>query len=259
MSANDLKTRASRDLESLPPMPSVVSDVLAKGARRQRRRRTVGAGLAAASIVGVVAVGASVLPGTVVETESSNPRATSSVASSAPITDTKDEFTKWAAQRLSEALPERFDAVQPTDQHDFVTHVDGVRLDFNLNVTLTDWAHSDLGPGDVDVTPSCADEWGVTCAELPDQNAIAWHDTTSDSYPYAGMEMSLVDRTDAADTVYLNFFGKRHSGTPVPLSDAEILALVDSPQFEQIWREVAAHPEWVNPSRNMVLDGGRRG
>jgi hypothetical protein len=57
MTDNDLKTLASRDLEGLPPMPSVV----AEGRRRQRRRRTVRVGLAAASIIGAVA-GASGLP-----------------------------------------------------------------------------------------------------------------------------------------------------------------------------------------------------
>ena len=185
--------------------------------------------------------------------------ATSGVASSAPITETKDEFTEWAAQKFSAALPERFDAVQPTDQHDFVTHVDGVQVDFNLNVTLTDWAHSDMEPGDVDRTADCADGWGDTCAALPGLNAVAWHDTTGDSYPYAGMEMYVSDRTDAADTVYLNFFGERHSGTSVPLTDQEMLALVESPQFEQIWREVTAHPDWVNSSRIMVMDDGQRG
>jgi hypothetical protein len=251
MTANDLKTLASRDLEALPPMPSVVSDVLAEGARRQRRRRTVGAGLAAASIIGVAAVGASVLP-RAAESESSNPRATPSVASSAPITDTKDEFTTWAARKFSEALPDRFARVQPTVQHDFVTHVGGVQVDFNLTVGLTDWAHSDLEPGDVDLIEDCADGGpGDTCAELPDQNAIAYHETTDDSYPYAGMEMDVADRTDAADTVNLNFFGQRHSGTPVPLTDQEILALIDSSQFEQIWREVTAHPDWVSSSEIM--------
>lgn len=256
MTANDLKTLASRDLEGLPPMPSVVSDVLAVGARRQRRRRVVGAGLAAASMVGVVAVGTSVLSGVVESepSESSNPRAASTVTSTAPITDTKDEFTRWAARKLSEALPERFATVQPTRQHDFVTHVDGVQVDFNLNVTLTDWAHSDLGPDDVDLTPDCADGGpGNTCAELPAQNAIAYHEFSSDSYPQAGMEMYVGDRTDAADTIYLNFFGERHSGIPVPLTDQEILTLVDTPQFEQIWHEVTAHPNWVNSGTNMLV------
>jgi hypothetical protein len=248
MTANDLKTLASRDLEGLPPMPSVVSDVLAEGARRRRRRRTVGAGLATASVIGVIAVGASALPGMVAESESSSSRATSTVVSSGPITDSEDEFTRWAARKFSEALPERFAPARPTDEFAvFVTHVGGVQVDFNLNVTLTDWANSDVEPGEVDLTPDCADGGpGETCAELPEQNAIASHETTSDSYPYAGMEMYVGDRTDAADTVHLNFFGKRHSGTPVPLTDQEILALVESPQFEQIWREVTAHPHWVN-------------
>jgi hypothetical protein len=58
-----------------------------------------------------------------------------SVAGSAPITDTKDDFTEWAARRFSRALPERFATVQPTDQHDFVTDVAGERVHFNLNVT----------------------------------------------------------------------------------------------------------------------------
>jgi hypothetical protein len=244
MTTNDLKTLVSRDLESLPPMPSVVADVIAEGARRQRRRRTGGVGLAAASIVGVIAAGAS-LPG-VVEPKSSNPPVTSKVQGGGPITDTKDEFTEWAARKFSEALPERFGQVQPTEQHDFVTHVDGVRVDFNLNVTLTDWEHSDVEPGDVDLTAHCSDGLGDTCAELPSRNAVAYHETTDDAYPYAGMEMSVDERTDAADTVDLNFFGQRFSATPVPPSDQEILALAESPQFEQIWREVTAHPDWVN-------------
>lgn len=254
MTANDLKTLASRDLEGLPPMPSVVPDVLAEGARRQRRRRTVGAGLAAASVIGVVAIGTAVLPGTA-ESGSPAPRTTSGVASSSgPITETKGEFAEWAARKFSEALPERFAPVQPTEQHDFVTHVGGVRVDFNLNVTLTDRARSDLGPEDTDLIPDCAGGGpGVTCAERPEQNAIAYHEMTDDSYPYAGMEMSVHDRTEAADTVHLNFFGERYSGTPVPLTDQEILALAGSPQFEQIWREVTAHPAWVSSGVNMRL------
>jgi hypothetical protein len=251
MTANDFKTLVSRELEGLPPMPSVVADVLAEGARRQRRRRMVGTGLAVASIISVVAVGATVLP-KVTESESpgsSNGRPVPSVANQGPVTDSRDEFTQWAARKFSEVLPQRFGPVQPTGQYaSFATHVGEVEIEFNLVVSLTDWAHSNVEPEDVNFTANCADA-GDTCVDSPAQNAIAYHDTTDDAHPYAGMEMFVVDRTDAADEVDLNFFGERHSGTPVPLTDHEILTLAESPQFEQIWHEVTAHPDWVSSGR----------
>lgn len=253
MTSNDLKTLASRELEDLPPMPSVVSDVRAEGARRQRRRRTVGAGLAAASVIGVIGLGASMLPGIGESTAPTDP-APSVASDGGPVTDTKAEFDEWAAQKFASVLPERFSAVHPKPgQHTFVTSAEGLRITFNINLTLTDWEHSDLDPSDIDLLPSCEEAGVANCAELPSQNAIAYHERADDPSAYAGMEMYIGDRSQTSDMVALNFFGNASKG-PLPISNEEILALVDSPEFEQIWREYMAHPKWVFSSQHLMAD-----
>lgn len=259
MTSKDLKTLASRELDDLPPMSSVVSDVLAEGARRQRRRRTAGVGLAAASIVGVVAVGTSVLPG-LVGSDSPTPSQTPGVASATtgasdgPLTSTKAEFDAWAAQRFAAALPQRFSDVRPAGRHySFVAAVDGRQIRFTINITQTDWEKSDLDPSDIDLAPSCESVAPAGCAELPSQKAIAYHETTDDGYAYAGMEMYLDDRSPAADEIALNFVDKASQG-PVPIGNEELLTLVESQEFEQIWREYTAHPDWVY--RSQIIAGG---
>jgi hypothetical protein len=266
MTSEDFKTAITDELRDLPPMPTVVPHVLAEGRRRERRRRWAGAGLAAAAVVGVAAVvptafggntfgGAADAP-SLQATGAGSDRSSTNAASGAadPVTDTKPEFTAWAADRFSEALPERFSPVRPTGNFEFVTRTAGTRIEFNLNITEIDWRQSDFDPGDVDLTPTCASIGGDTCAERPDMAAVAHHETTSDEYAYAGMEMYLGGRSEAADNVALNFFGPRHSGEPVPLTDSEILDLAATSRFEQIWREYTAHPTWVYDEVLMSLD-----
>lgn len=245
MTSNDFKSLAARELDEVTPMPTVLPDVMAEGARRHRRTRTLRVGLAAAAVGGVIAVGA-IGFGTA-EDDPGPERSGVLTASNGPETSTKSEFTQWAAERFSTALPDRFGPVRPGSRnYTFVTGADGVRLQFNLNVTLTDWEKSNLDPNSVDLEMSCSDVAPDPCAALPKKNAIAYRGPLDDGGAFAGMEMHLEGHPNRADSIALNFFGV--DGDRVPLSNNEILAIVDSPEFEAIWREYTAHPKWVYAS-----------
>lgn len=264
MTKDDLRTAISDELRDLPPMRTVLPQVLAEGQRdvlrRSRRRRWATVGLATAAVVGIASVAPIAFDQdaetpSLRATDGESDRTSLEVATPAgPVTDTKPEFTAWAADQLSELLPERFSRVRPAGTFDFVTRTAGTRVEFNLNITKVDWENSDIDPGEIDLAPSCGEVDGGSCAELPSKHAIAHHETTDDEFPYAGMEMYLDGQSKAADHVALNFFGPRNSDEPVPLTNQEILDLVASPRFERIWREYTAHPEWVYGSTFTTLD-----
>ena len=247
MSPADLRSRLSEEISDLTPMRTVVPDVLNEGARRHRARRVASVGLAAAA-AGLIVLGTALAPRLSDDGPTASSNAPAKQSDNVPQTQTRDEFDAWAAQRFGELLPARFGEVRATTRHSFAAWVDGRKVGFNINVTKTDWENSTVDPSDVDLAPSCSD-FGPDCVALPNQNAIAYHDSPAS----AGMKLYLGGRSTAADGIALNFFGKAADG-PVPISNEEILSMTDSEGFEEIWREYTAHPKWVYSSTLMMLE-----
>lgn len=258
MSPSDLRDRISEEISHLPPMRTAVPEVLAEGARRRRRRHAVGAGIAAAAIIGAVAVGASVIgPGGGADQlpapatngadglKTSTPTATPLRA--IPATSDPEEFARWAAPRFSAALPDGYEDVRVLHRggnvYDYVTHApDGrTRVTFHLEM----WSI----PKDFPSLEGCA-PGHRECAERPEIDAKAYlaeEELSANPNPPTRGYGELDMRPQAGPKNYdlmLEFTASQ--GIAVPLSPDEILDLAESPAFDAIWHEYAAHGEWVS-------------
>lgn len=242
MTGADLRSVIDEELSGLEPMPTVVPSVLTQGRRRERRRRWAGVGVAAAATVGVIA--GSLVASGVLDSDAAapGPAVDGPRAAQPPQTHTRAEFARWAAPRFEAALPERFGTVRTTEHNDFVIHVNGARVMFNLNIRYVYGKHSNIEPGGIDLRPRCDDSDYDTCASQPRLRAVAYHDGGRGG-DYASLQMNVTGRYDGVDQVAVNLFGRPQDGS-VPLTDAEILDLAGSPQFDSIIEEYAAHPGW---------------
>lgn len=247
MTGTDLRSAIDEELRDLEPMPTVLPEVLAEGAARRRRRRKTGIVLAAAAVTGIVGLGATTVPGVLDPGPEQRDAATAT-------TGDKREFLHWAAGRLDVALPDRVGTVrvlEKGDNHDLVVDADGMRIEMDLALHPADTPHSPA-EGDVYIPLTCFQTGNDNCATAPGGDAIVYRQnggyySSGNSIPSASMNVDLRGRSEVADSTGLYLYGQRPPAGPVPVTDQELFDVAGSPEFESVWREYAAHPEWIEP------------
>ncbi|UYM06793.1 hypothetical protein [Solicola gregarius] len=266
MSPADLRSRITDEISDLPPMRTVVPDVVADGARSQRRRRAASIGLVAAAIVGAVAVGTAgidlggdahqqVAPATNGVAPPATAAPSDNPFRAMPATSNPEEFAHWAAPRFSDALPDDFEDVRVLDRgdgvYDYVTRdADGTQLTFHLEM----WSIPKGYPSLDGCAPGHRE-----CAVAPEIDAKAYlaeEELGANPNPPTRGIADLQMRPTAGPKDYdllLEFTADQD--VTVPLSPEEILDLAASKPFDAIWQEYASHGGWVKAGGAFTDEG----